>query len=468
MKNNYKRILALLLALVMVFSLVACGDNKKESTDETKTESTGESKDDSKTEESKDEAEATPLKGEITVQAEEGWVPYYEAAIKKITEANPEAKITVKTAGSFDHIDIITNTDATNTDVADVFALPADRFTDMADNDVLAAIPAKEMADKIGGFEDFDGGLGGNLKIEEDYLAFPMNIETLVTFVNTKNAEAAGIDHTKPFELNDQKDPASVLLPIFDAWFGVAPNNAGGIDLLAQDGDAFKSTYAGKYEELSADQKAVFDGLYTYWKANNDAGTSLFDEKEGWGYMDGEFTTGGKGVIRLEGPWATSNDSIIAKEITAGNVEVYPIGHITVGGKPLTHWQGGWTFAVNSRIEEDADKMSLAQALIMELVNPENAIEFYKATGKILENVKVDVYENSDLDELSKKVIKNVIEGYNASPARPLYKEYGKVWDTWKNAVLSWNSVKPADAAAAYKELNAAFTGMMEQINSGN
>ncbi|WP_282926249.1 sugar ABC transporter substrate-binding protein [Helcococcus kunzii] len=463
MKTNYKKLLSLLLALVMVFSLVACGNKGGESKDEANTESTGESKDGEKT-----DADATPLKGEISVQAEKGWVPYYEAAIKKITEKNPDAKINIKEAGAFDHIEVINNTDATNADVADVFALPADKFTDMADNDILAALPAKEMADKIGGWDDFDAGLGGNLKKGEDYLAFPMNIETLLTFVNTKNAEKAGIDHTKPFELNDQKDPATVLLKAIDAWFGVAPNNAGGIDLLTKDGDQFKSTYTGKYEDLNADQKAVFDGLFAYWKANNEAGTSLFDEKSADGYMDGEFATGGKGVIRLEGPWATSNDSIIAKEIKAGNVEVYPIGHITIAGKPLTHWQGGWTLAVNSRIEEDADKMALAEALIMELINPENAVEFYKATGKILENVKVDVYEKSDLDELSKKVIKNVIEGYNASPARPLYKEYGKVWDTWKNAVLSWNSVKPADAAAAYKELNAAFTGMMEQIKAGN
>lgn len=458
MKNNYKKIVSLLLALVMVFSLVACGNTNKK--DGEKAETKAEEAKDGKT------AEAKPLKGEISVQAEKGWVEYYQKAIDKIVKANPEAKITIKESEAFKMLDTIDSTSATNEDVADVFAIPADRFTGMAANDILAALPAKEMAEKIGGFEDFDGGLGGIFKSEEDYLAFPLNIETLVTFVNTKNAEAAGIDHTKAFELNDQKDAATVLLKLFDAWFGVAPNNAGSIDLLAQDGDKFKSTYTSKFEELTADQKAAFEAIYKYWKLNDEAGTSLFDEKSGDGYMDEQFKTGGKGVIRLEGPWATSNDSIIAKEIKAGNVEVYPIGHITVAGKPLTHWQGGWALAVNSRIEEDADKMALAQALIEELVNPSNAVDLYKATGKIMENVKADVYEGSDLSDIDKKIIKNVMESFKVSPARPIFKEYGNVWDTWKNSVLSWNSVKPADAAAAYKEINAAFTQMMEQISA--
>ncbi|NLW52550.1 MAG: extracellular solute-binding protein [Tissierellia bacterium] len=457
MNKKLKSLLALMLALVLV--LAACGGDKPN----TETPTTGE--EEKPTEGETTETPAAKLKGEISVQAEEPWVAYYQKAIDKIVAENPDAKINIKTVGSFDHIGVIESTDATNQDVADVFALPADRFTGFADNDILAALDAQAMARELGGFADYDAGLGGNLKVGDDYLAFPFNIETLVTFVNTKNAEAAGTDHTKPYELTEQKDAATVLLPLFDAWFGVAPNNAGGIELLAKDDDGkFVSTYAAPYDGLTADQKAVFDAIYGYWKLNKDAATTLFDAEAGWGYIDHEFTAGGKGQIRLEGPWATSGDGIIAKEVAAGNVAVYPIGHITIGGKPLTHWQGGWTLAVNSRIEEDADKMALATALIKELVNPANAVELYKATGKILENVTVDVYEASDLTDVDKSVIKNVLESYKVSPPRPLFKEYGQVWDTWKNAVLSWNSVNPADPAAAYEQLNASFTSMMQQI----
>ncbi|MFM1524614.1 MULTISPECIES: sugar ABC transporter substrate-binding protein [Helcococcus] len=443
MKKNLKSLVASMLAFTLVLS--ACGTSKPAQKDA-------------------DKPADGKLKGEITVQAEKGWMEYYKKAVDKITKANPDAKITLKETGAFEHLEVITKTDATNKDVADVFAIPADKFTELADNNVLGAIPAAEMAKELGGFDDFDNGLGGQFKKDKDYLAFPFNIESLVTFVNTKNAEALKIDHTKPFEMTAQKDAATVLLPFFDAWFGVAPNNAGGLDLLAKNEGKFASTYANPYDKLNADQKAVFDGIYGYWKLNKDAGTPLFDTEAGWGYIDKEFTTGGKGVIRLDGPWSTAGDGVIAKEIKAGNVEVYPINHITVAGKPFAHWKGGWALAINSRIEENKDKVALATAVIKEVVNPANAIDLYKSTGKILGNVKADVYKASDLSEIDKKVVTNVIESYNVSPARPLFKEYGQVWDTWKNAVLSWNSVKPADPAAAYKELNAAFTSMLEQL----
>ena len=439
------KLISLLLALVLVF--VACspsGGSEKETKDEG--------------------GNSESIKAEITVQAESGWKAYYEEAIKRVLEKHPESKIDIIESGSFDHIKIIDNTDATNADVADVFSLPADRFTNYAENQVLAALPAAEMAEALGGFGNIDEGLTGNFKIGDDYLAFPMNIETLITFINTKNAEKAGIDVTKPIELTEVKDPATVLLPLFDAWFGVAPNNAGGIELLAEDGEKFMSTYTSEYAGLNADQKAVFDAIYNYWKLHNDSKTPLFDADAGWGYIDEQFTTGGNGVIRLEGPWATSGDGVIAKEIQAGNVSVHPIGQITIAGKPLTHWQGGWTLVANSRIEDDADKMALAVELIKEIVNPEHAVDFYKATGKILENVPAETYQNSDLSDIDKEVITNVLESYKVSPARPLFKEYGEVWDTWQNAVLSWNTVNPANAEAAYNELKASFESMMQQI----
>lgn len=446
MKRKWKGLAAASLALM----LVATGCGKKL----TPAESSGSSG-----------VEAGKLKGEITVQAEKEWVEYYQKAVNKIVEANPEAKITIKTAASFDHLKIIQDTDANNADVADVFALPADRFMDLAGNDTLAAIPAKDMAAELGGFDDFDKGLGGAFKLDKNYLAFPFNIETLVTFVNTKNAKDAGIDTTKSFELTEQQKAATILLPLFDAWYGVAPNNAGGIELLKKDGDSFQATYSGAYGEMNAGQKAVFDAIYKYWKLNSDEGTVLFDTEAGWGYVDDAFKSGGDakghvGVVRLGGPW----DAAAFEKATEGNMEVYPIGKITIAGKPLTHWQGGWALGINSRIEKDADKMALAQALIKELVHPNNAVDLYKATGKILENVKYEAYESSDLSALDKAVIKNVVESYKVSPPRPLFKEYGQVWDTWKNAVLSWNAKKPADAEAAYGELNAAFNAMMQQI----
>ena len=95
------------------------------------------------------------------------------------------------------------------------------------------------------------------------------------------------------------------------------------------------------------------------------------------------------------------------------------------------------------------------------MLNPKYAVYFFKATGKILENVPAETYAASNLSDTEKAVIRAVIESYKISPARPLFKEWGKVWDTWRNAVLSWNSVNPKNAEEAYKELKASFDAMM-------
>lgn len=439
MKRKVNVLLALLLAFVMVLS--ACGGKN------TKKPEAGK--------------EAKGLKAEISVQVEKEWMDLYKKSAEAVLKNNPDSKINFKEVASFEHLDVIKATSADNKDVADVFSVPADRLEDLTRNDVLAAIPAKEMADKVGGFDDFDKGLGGIFKVEDNYFAFPMNIESLVTFVNKTNAKAQGIDLTKPIEMNDQKDAATVLLPIFDAWFGVAPNNAVGIDLLARKDGKFSSTYANKYSELSADQKAVFDSLYEYWKKNDQAKTPLFDADAGWGYLDDQFKTGQKGVARVGGPWELAG---FIEKAGKENLDVYPIGQITIAGKPLIHWQGGWGLGINARIEEDEDKLALAKAFIEELMKPENAIEMFKQAGKVMPNVKVDVYEGSDLSDLEKKSIKHVFDSYAVSVPRPTYPEYGNVWDTWKNSVLSWASKKPANAEAAYNELHAAFTSMMQQI----
>ena len=131
---------------------------------------------------------------EITVQVETDWMDYYKAAAKRITDDNPDVTINLQEIGSFDHIGILDETDASNKDVADVFALPADRLTGLAGKDLLGAIDAKKIAGQLGGWADFDAGLGGLFKLDGEYLAFPFNIETLVVLSNMKNAGDQGID----------------------------------------------------------------------------------------------------------------------------------------------------------------------------------------------------------------------------------------------------------------------------------
>ncbi|NLV76975.1 MAG: extracellular solute-binding protein [Tissierellia bacterium] len=439
-----KKIGVLLLVVVLSLSMVACGNKEPASTGEDNTE------------------EVTEIKETITVQVEEEWLPHYEKAAERVKEVYPDATIEFIVTGSFDHLDVLDATDVTNKDVADVFAIPADRIYGLAQNEALAAMDAKTMAENVGGFSNYDEGLGGNFNVEGDYLAFPMNIETLIIFANKSNAEAHGIDLSKTIEFTEL-EAEDMLIPVFDAWYGVAVTNSAEIELLGKDesGNLF-SDLTLEFDELPKEKQEVFTALFNYWKAHDEAKTSLWDEDAAWGYMDSAFSTGGSASLRLEGPWSTGSLSNLANE--GEDLEILSIDSVTINGRPLAHWKGGWGLAINSRVEENEEKMLLAQKFIEEVVNPEYAVEFFKATGKILENVPISDYEDSDLSETDKTIIKAVIESYENAPARPLFIEWGSVWDTWKNAILSWPNTKPATPEDAYKEVKASFDAMMQNF----
>ena len=69
------------------------------------------------------------------------------------------------------------------------------------------------------------------------------------------------------------------------------------------------------------------------------------------------------------------------------------------------------------------------------------------------------------IDKLQLKVIEATYDSYKVAENRPLFSEYGQVWDTWQNALLSWSAKKPANAEEAYKEVKASFDGMMANLN---
>lgn len=442
--KNVRRILALLLVLTLVFT--ACGKKEGTAPPATKPAETAEG----------------GLTGEISVQAETDWVEYYKAAAERVKANNPDAVINIIEVGAFDHLDTMDNTDALNKDVADLFAIPADRLYGLNDALVLNPIDAEALAAELGGWSDYNAGLGGQFNIDGEYLAFPFNIETLITYANKSNAEAAGIDLANPVEFSNQDNEARVLLPLFDAWFGVAVTNAVDIELLGKNENGeFYSDMTKEFSDLTADQQQAMEAIYNYWSAHNAANTPLFDTDAGWGYVDDEFRTGANGVIRLGGPWEQATMTELAGE---ENIIINSIDHITINGNPLSHWKGGWGLAVNSRIEKDEDKINLAYAMIKEIVNPEYAVDLFNATGKILENATIETYKNSDLTDIQKEIIAAVYQSYEKAPARPLFSEWGQVWDTWKNALLSWNSVQPKTAEEGYNEIKASFDAMMTNI----
>ena len=435
-----KKLLVTLLVAATSVNFVACGSSNKGNDDKTTTSSGNSDK-----------------KVTLKIQAEKEWVSYYEKVKDTIVEKYPNATIEILETGSFDHLDVLDKTDATNSDIADVFALPADRLYSLAKNQVLAAMPADEMAKEVGGFNDFENGLGGNFKIDGEYLAFPYNIETLIGYVNVENAKEANIDTSKEIEFTSL-EYNQILTTVHDAWYGVAFTNSADFDLLSKD---LKSDATKEWSELTEQQKKLFEGLYNYWKAHKENNTSLWDKEAAGGYIDEQFKTGENDAVKIDGPWATSSVSELVG--SDDNLQIIPLSQITFNGQPLKHWKGGWGLGINARCEDNEEQMEIAEAFIKELINPENAKELFYATGKILENATIDNYQG--IDKLQLKVIEATYDSYKVAENRPLFSEYGQVWDTWQNALLSWSAKKPANAEEAYKEVKASFDGMMANLN---
>ncbi|CAM3075428.1 sugar ABC transporter substrate-binding protein [Streptobacillus ratti] len=398
------------------------------------------------------------LTGHIVVQAEESWKPYYEAAIERVKEKNPDATIDLKVIGSFDHMKVIEETNAENEDVADVFAIPLDRIESLHGKDLLASFDAKALGNKIGGFGDFDKGLGGQLKFDGSYYGFPFNIETLLLGYNTKNVAANGIDLAN-LDLAELS-PEVAMIPVFNAWWAVAITNGFGVELLGKDGDKFFSDLTKDWAELTPEVQTMFVGLHKYWKESNDKKLPIFDITAVYGYMDDNFKTGKKGSVRISGPWELAAWSGLVGE----DLEVAGLNQAKFAGKELKHWKGGWALSINARNEENMEKLALSEAVIAEIMNPMFAADFYKITGKIMPNVSTDEYAKLELEELDKKVITSVIEGYEGAISRPLFQEWGQVWTTWENALLSWEAKKPATPEEAYKEVQASFKALLTNL----
>lgn len=439
----------LFVSMLLVFALMlsACGSNDDGGSSDTGGETVP--------------VDTEGIAAEITVQYEAEWKDHYEKARDRVLENNPDATIELVEIPSFDNLDVIDSTSSSNEDVPDVYALPLDRFVGLAENDALAAVDALGMAEKLGGFDNYDESIGSQLMLGDEYLAFPYNIETLILFINTKNAEEQGVDITSPIELNDV-EYNNALVKFYDAWFGVAPLNATGIELLEETDGGFASDMTNDWADLDPDKQGTIEELYKYGMKHIENNTSLFDKDAAGGYIEEQMATGNAGVVTLDGPWASGAYASLTND--GDDLEIQPIGNLTIDGKPFKHWKGGWALGVNSRTEQDADKMALAQQMIMEIVNPEHAADLFEATGKILENVAIEDYENSELSDFNKEVIKATKASYDESVARPLFKEWGDVWPTWENAILSWASTKPADVEEAYAQIQASFDAMMANI----
>ena len=396
----------------------------------------------------------------ISVQAEKDWIEHYKKAAERVKSKYSNANIEIVEIGSFDNLDTMDSTGVSNADVPDVYAVPADRVNTLYKNDSLTPFDAEKLAKEIGGWENFRDGLASSFRINEEYYAFPMNIETLITFANSKNAKDKGIDLTKTIEFSSLNYD-DMLISLWDLWYGVSFMNSIDFDLLSKDSNGnLKSDFQKNFSDLTQDQQNLFKVFYEYWKKHNENKTDLWDKSATWSYIDDKFSQNTS--LRLDGPWSTKSLSELIGSTDI--LEVVPINQITVNGKELSHWKSGWGLAINPRIEEDKEKLDVAIEMIKQIVNPEYAVDLFKSTSKILENVSEETYLASNLTDIDKKVISAVLRSYKTSIPQPTFEEWSDVWGAWENGMISWASVKPASPEEAYETLQASFIAMLNSF----
>lgn len=397
----------------------------------------------------------------ITVQVEPSWWSYYYEARDRVLQIYPRADIRFVETGMFDHLDVLDATGSYNQDVADVFTFPYDRYHNLRAYSALAQVDGDSYNVISDGKYSTENGMMKALSEEGDHYAYPFSIETLMVFANEANAGAQNVNLNGAIELTDHIK--NVTIPMFNAWFGIPAMNAADIALLEKDASGnLYSDMTRDYGTLSQDEKKVFEGIYDYWKFYNDYNDDMFDTSNAWGFMENQFTEGKPGVIRLEGPWASS---YIGNGMSdPDNLRILPINQLEINGIPIKHWRFGSMLGFNARIEGDKEKQILAEAMVMELINPEYAVDFFQVTGRILESADPARYQVNGIDSRDSEMIAALAASYELAAYRPVFVEWGKVWQAWESGVLSWNSIQPGSAEEAYGLIQNAFIEMMNDL----
>ncbi len=439
-----KRIGILLVLILILGVLPACSskDKKIEVEDEQKEE----------IKEEPNEAEDSNLEDEniVRVQIEEEWESYYKDAAKRVKKKQPDAKIIFIKKDRDEYIDSLEKGDLSDENTADLFTLPWNKINLLSEKNILAELNARSIAE--------------NLNINKNYdekLVFPMNINTILNFTNIDNSETNSINYLSGIEFTELSNQ-DILIALFKFDYGVSFMNGANINLLGKtETEEYSSDLTKDFSELSANQQEIFNAIYNYWYYSKKEKSLLFDEDKYLNYMDLSFEKGGGTSILVNKMTERKRlEDLVGQE----NLDILPLESIVVMGNNIVQYKDGDALAINKRIEEDENKMTIAELMIEEIVNPQYAVEFFKGTGKILENTNLDEFLDSDLEDRDKDFIGLVYRSYEDALEIPKNLQIEEISESWESGILSWNSLEPANVEEAYKILQDEFKSMIEKF----
>lgn len=391
----------------------------------------------------------------ITVQLEDDWYYYYDDARERVLEKYPDAEIEFIYSGAFDHLETLSSW-GNYDDIADVFVYPIDRLNELYTSNYLTQLPTNNFELMTEGQYNFSDGLMQYFEIEGQYYGYPFGIESLIFYANTYNMNQYNMDSNTTIELMDYSE--NIHIPIVNAWYGISLLNAANIELLGQmDNGTLYSDVTRDYSELSIEEQSVISELYEYWKYHDTNNTGM-NTYEAWGYRDAQFEEGKIGCLFLEGPWSYG---YLQGIMNLDNLTIFPTSQVTVNELPLSHWKSGWGIGVNERVSSDEEKKIVAEAMMLELMNPTYAVDLYLETGKVMDFVNPGVYEDSRIDAQLQEMIDAIYTSFQDAKKRPLFAEWDIVWVTWEETINSWTTNKPGSAEEAYNILKSKFESIV-------
>lgn len=344
-----KKLLSLLLAGAMVFSLAACGNKKVEEKKESKVASTEQK------EETKDMPETKSEGVELSVSI---WDPNQQEGLQEIMNdftAKTGIKANISVVGWDDYWTTLA-AGAQGGALPDVFWMHSNESQRYMSNDMLLDLTDKIAGSELVQKENYPADIWSLYEYEGKSYAVPKDIDTIALWYNKKLFDEAGVAHpTADWTWEDMFAAAKKLTKEDGSQYGLAirndNNQAGYYNIIYSNGGTILSDDKKKsgwddpktVQAMELLEGAIKDGsmpsLETMSENNEEV---LFSS--------------GKVAMVLQGSWMLAFYK--GNEYTAENCDVVELPKSSVTGRRVSIYNGlGWAASANGAHTEEAWKL---------------------------------------------------------------------------------------------------------------
>lgn len=337
---KFKKVMALVLASAMVFSMAACGGDSG-SSGETKKEDSGDS----------GESDG----GELSVSI---WDTNQEPGLKEIlTDFTEETGIKTKlTVVKWDEYWTMLEAGAQGGSLPDVFWMHSNESERYMSNDMLLDLTDKiAESDKIDP-ENYPEDIWGLYTYDDKYYAVPKDVDTIALWYNKTMFDEAGLAYpTADWTWDDVSEAAKKLTKDDGSQYGLAVRNdnnqAGYYNLVYDNGgyiineDKTKSGWDDPktIEAMKTLEGWIKDGVMPSIETMSENGEDVLFQS-------------GKAAMVLQGSWMVA--AYRDNEYTAANCDLVELPKNAETGRRASVYNGlGWAAAANGEHTEEAWKL---------------------------------------------------------------------------------------------------------------